>query len=110
MGLKLKPATNKAAESISAADKAGIWLDSGKVYDADGKEPADLDACRGYEIEGLGYHYHANEAGKNQILGCFTAETGCTVKGDETSCVITGRHPPPPGGAGGPRPDGPKPE
>jgi hypothetical protein len=47
--------------------------------DPDGTEPADLDQCRGHATKGPGYHYHANDAGSNQTIGCFKAECGCSL-------------------------------
>lgn len=54
--------------------------------DADGKEPADLDRCRGHATDGLGYHYHVADPGKNAILGCHRGETGCSFEGGAQAC------------------------
>lgn len=54
-----------------------------------GEEPSDLDRCRGHAGKGLGYHYHVAHAGKNAILGCHKAETGCTSEGGPQSCDAT---------------------
>lgn len=82
----------------------GIAMDGYRMtsrLDGDGAEPSDLDACRGHIVEGLGYHYHANEVGSNQTIGCFTAETGCNLRDPNQICdasaVPERRGPPPPG-------------
>jgi hypothetical protein len=31
-------------------------------------------------LSDLGYHYHAIDPGKNQIIGCFRAEYGCALE------------------------------
>ncbi len=94
-------------ETSSVADHGpiiGIAMDGYPMtsrLDGDGSEPSDLDACRGHIVEGLGYHYHANEIGSNQTIGCFTAETGCSLQDPDQICdasaVADRRGPPPPG-------------
>lgn len=108
--------TEVAADDGHAA-QIGFALDGYKLFarlDADGEEPSDLDECRGHDTAGLGYHYHANAAGSNQILPCLRAEQGCALSGDETSCDASARRGPPEGGRppeGGPPPEGaPRPE
>ncbi len=66
-----------------------------------GEVPADLDSCSGHRDEARGYHYHVQEAGANQFLGCFTGEKGCTFEGDgagetcdASSASTTGGAPP----------------
>jgi hypothetical protein len=61
----------------------------------DGTEPADLDACRGHDSDGLGYHYHANQPGDNQTIGCFKAEHGCSLNDSGQVCDATKRPPRP---------------
>lgn len=85
-----------------AMDGYGIFA----RFDSEGGEPADLDQCRGHETAGLGYHYHANAAGSNQILPCLRAEQGCSNSGDDTSCDATARRGPPPGARPGGAQDG----
>ena len=78
----------------------GIAMDGHAIFAnhlADGSHPEGLDQCQGHEAEGLPYHYHAGEAGSNQIIGCLTAETGCVLAEGQTSCDFS-RRPPPPGG------------
>ncbi len=88
------------ATNATAADKAGgqigIAMDGYAIFAnllADGQAPEGLDRCNGHESEGLPYHYHAGEAGSNQILGCLAAETGCTLVEGQTVCDAS--NPPP---------------
>lgn len=62
------------------AAQIGIAMDGYPIFERmnDTGEPTDLDQCRGhssdvaaYELE-VGYHYHVNAAGENQILPCLT--------------------------------------
>lgn len=90
----------------SNAIAIGYALDGYKLYshtNLDGSIPDDLDACGGHTDADVGYHYHVNDAGENQILSCFTAEPGCVLEGDGNSCMMQrGNRPPPPGGMGRP--------
>lgn len=94
----------KEVETISEhAPAIGYAMDGFMIYsrlNADGAEASELDSCRGHVNEGIGYHYHANAPGKNQIIGCFQAEQGCAVEGEiegaSQSCEASGRRPPPP--------------
>ncbi len=94
--------TGCATEKDSIENHApmiGYALDGYKLYsqlNKDSKEPDDLDACRGHEFSSLGYHYHVNDPGKNQILGCFRAEQGCALEDSSQTCEVTDRRPPPP--------------
>ncbi len=86
----------------------GIAMDGFPILarlDAGGSTVSDLDECRGHEVAGLGYHYHANEPGANQILGCLRGEVGCSLTDDSETCDASrgprrpeGRPNPPPGG------------
>lgn len=72
----------------------GIAMDGHAIFAhamADGTTPEGLDACYGHATDGLPYHYHAGEAGSNQILGCLAAEIGCTLVEGETECDATRR-------------------
>ncbi|TCS46204.1 hypothetical protein EDD52_1704 [Primorskyibacter sedentarius] len=62
---------------------------------ADGQAPEGFDACHGHAAGGLPYHYHAEEAGSNQILGGLAAETGCTLVEREVTCNASNRPPRP---------------
>ncbi len=89
----------EVASAPAHASMLGYALDGYVLYDqldADGSQPADLDACSGHAVSGLGYHYHVNDPGKNQIIGCFKAEQGCVLEGDQQTCAAGGRPPPPP--------------
>ena len=84
--------SKRVASGESHAPMIGFAMDGYKLhsrFNLDGQEPTDLDKCRGHTVEGLGYHYHADAPGKNAILACFTAETGCSNAGDDTSCDAT---------------------
>ncbi|NNE66634.1 MAG: YHYH protein [Pyrinomonadaceae bacterium] len=57
----------------------GYALDGFGIYalkNEDGKEPDDLDDCRGHTDEKRGYHYHAGRPGDNKIIGCFRGDPG----------------------------------
>ena len=104
----------------------GVALDGFTIFERklpDGQVPDDLDDCGGHALDGssvdkekegdIGYHYHAGDAGSNQILACFSAPQGCAIQGDSMQCDTKrggpgglGDHPPggPPGGL---RDDGP---
>ena len=90
-----------AASAVSASGHApwiGYAMDGFKLFgrlNADGSKPGDLDTCGGHQVAGVGYHYHVNEPGKNQILGCFRAEQGCVLSEGKKTCDV-GRRPPPP--------------
>jgi YHYH protein len=96
--------TDCAGGKDSVGDHAtviGYALDGYRLYsqlNLDGKEPDDLDDCRGHEFGDLGYHYHVNGPGKNQILACFRGEQGCAMEAGRQTCEVTGRPPPPPRG------------
>lgn len=87
-----------AAEGEEHPAPIGIAMDGHPIYPhalADGSTPDDLDTCNGHDAEGLGYHYHAGEAGSNAILGCLTAQAGCTFEGGDKVCDATVRPPRP---------------
>jgi hypothetical protein len=84
--------TEVSSEFSGHAPIIGFAMDGYLLYsrfDADGSEPSDLDSCRGHEAEGLGYHYHVNDSGQNQILPCHTGQIGCTNSGTDTTCDAT---------------------
>lgn len=81
-----------AAAVTGHAPIIGIAMDGHMLHaqlDANGTEPRDLDVCRGHFVEGIGYHYHANEASQNAIMTCHTAQVGCSNAGSETNCDAT---------------------
>jgi hypothetical protein len=91
--------TKEAPSAEGHAPMIGYAFDGHKLYtqlNNDGAEPSDLDACRGHEFGDLGYHYHANAPGKNQIIGCFKAERGCAVRDGNNDCKASNDRPPPP--------------
>ena len=80
------------------ASMIGVAMDGFDIYDrldADGIESSDLDACRGHEIEGLGYHYHVNATAENLIIGCFTGQTGCSTSDPDATCDASVQRRPP---------------
>lgn len=101
------------AQTDGAGDhgaRIGIAMDGHAILPhlmADGSAPADLDQCNGHADETDGYHYHAGAPGSNAILGCLTAQAGCTLNDAEGTCDASaqGRGPGGPGGQGGPEAD-----
>lgn len=87
------------ADAVAAhGGQIGIAMDGYAIFPhrlADGQAPEGLDACYGHEAEGLPYHYHVGSAGSNQILGCLTAEAGCTLGEGRTVCDASVRPPRP---------------
>jgi YHYH protein len=95
--------STKVASTKGHAPVIGLAMDGYKLHarlNADGKEPTDLDQCRGHSTKGIGYHYHANAPGKNAILACHTGEVGCSNEGSDTTCdaskMVEPRRGPPP--------------
>lgn len=91
---------DKSAKASSKTDAAviGLAMDGYKILNhtlSNGKLPEGLDNCQGHSTAADGYHYHANSAGTNQILGCLTAQQGCAFEGGAQSCDATIRRPPP---------------
>lgn len=85
----------------------GVAFDGFAIFSntlTDGSTPDSLDACGGHDEQPMGYHYHAADPGKNQILGCFVAPQGCEVRDDSYQCDAPmggprgpkGQRPPPP--------------
>lgn len=83
----------------SQASAIGFSMDDFAPYrrlDAKRRESNDLDACRGHVSSGLGYHYHANAVGQNQITGCFKAQQGRVLEGEHDTRLPTPATRPPP--------------
>ncbi|MBK8500903.1 MAG: YHYH protein [Saprospiraceae bacterium] len=62
------------AQSDEHAPLIGYAMDGHGIYaqlDDNGKEPTDLDACRGHSDEIRGYHYHVDAAGNNNFINCL---------------------------------------
>ena len=65
------------------AAQIGIAMDGYPIFEQmnDTGEPVDLDTCRGHSSDvdlyalDVGYHYHVNAPGKNQILPCLSGQT-----------------------------------
>ncbi|WP_422037019.1 YHYH protein [Roseibium sp.] len=86
------------ADPDGHAAQVGISIDGYGLYrqlNVDGREPQDLDQCRGHSSEELGYHYHVSALGVNSIIGCITGELGCVSPPGTQSCDATKRHAPP---------------
>lgn len=79
------------AASVRAHEaQVAVAMDGYDIYSAPADpEAAGLDACNGHVVAGLGYHYHADAAGSNQFIGCFSAEFGCTAADPSTACDAT---------------------
>ena len=116
VGYHLHAATDCLLETGQTSDHGvtvGLALDGYPILArlaADGNEPGDLDQCRGHDVGGEGYHYHANAAGSNAILPCHTGQTGCSLDSADGTCDASAddrRGPPgggpPPGGGRPPR-------
>lgn len=87
-----------AAETGAEGAPIGIAMDGHLIYPrllADGSLPENLDACNGRTGEDGTYRYHAGEAGANAILGCLTAQTGCTLNDPDGTCDASARRPRP---------------
>jgi hypothetical protein len=64
----------------------GLALDGIGLYSIEDEISEDLDSCGGHTDNFRGYHYHISNAGKNEFIGCFSAEYGCATDGDSNSC------------------------
>jgi hypothetical protein len=69
---KVEQADGHAAMIGYAMDGFGMF----ELADKTGKEPSDLDACRGHYDNTRGYHYHVAKAGSNSFIGCFQGAQG----------------------------------
>tara|TARA_R110002049_G_scaffold307084_1_gene506742 strand:+ start:6336 stop:7085 length:750 start_codon:yes stop_codon:yes gene_type:complete len=62
------------AQTDNHASLIGYAIDGHGIFerlDSNGNEPADLDPCRGHSDDIRGYHYHVDEAGKNNFINCI---------------------------------------
>lgn len=57
-------------------------MDGFPIHNAyeDSNQTPKLDECGGHEVEGIGYHYHANKAETNSVISCFH---GTLVQGQQ---------------------------
>ena len=90
------------AQDDNHAPMIGYAMDGYPIYaylDQQGEASTDLDECGGTSDDVRGYHYHAQPAGTNQIIGCYMGER-----------VVSNDDGPPGGGPrrGGPRGGGPR--
>ncbi len=93
-----------AAGDDGHAGLVGYALDGYPIYGQieDVGEHAALDDCRGATDEVRGYHYHAADASRNLIVGCFSGLTEASANEGPGGGPPPGDGPPP---GGGPRPD-----
>jgi YHYH protein len=79
----------KIASAEGHAPAIGIAMDGFHIHarlNVDGSAPKDLDRCGGHTFGALGYHYHAADPGKNEILACHAAEHGCSLNDQNATC------------------------
>ena len=74
-------AANGCSEVVTQEDghapMIGYAMDGYPIYahlNAQGEVSTDLDECGGTSDDVRGYHYHAQAAGTNQIIGCYMGE------------------------------------
>ncbi|WP_341368005.1 YHYH protein [Yoonia sp. BS5-3] len=88
------PITTEEITATGQGPQIGIAMDGFQIFGhhmADGSDPVGLDACNGHASDDLDYHYHAGAAGSNAILGCLTAQTGCTLADPNGTCDASQR-------------------
>jgi YHYH protein len=88
----------KTSSTPVHATPIGLAMDGYKIFshfNGDGKASADLDSCQGHKTAGDGYHYHAGAAGSNKIIGCLTAQYGCSSTDAKQSCDASAQRGPP---------------
>lgn len=77
--------TKEIEQQDKHAPMIGYAMDGFAIYghkDENGNSYSDLDECNGHYDDNRGYHYHAGDAGSNQILGCLHGVSGSmSVKG-----------------------------
>ena len=86
------------AEADNHGAPIGVAMDGFLILPhlmGDGVAPENLDQCNGHAGEDGSYHYHAGEAGSNAILGCLTAQAGCTLDDPDGTCDASVRPPRP---------------
>lgn len=92
--------TDSAMGSSPAPHAAtlGMAMDGYRILShrgSDGKPAADLDSCQGHKTQAEGYHYHAGAPGSNKIIGCLTAQYGCSSSDASKSCDASVQRGPP---------------
>jgi len=73
--------TKEIEQPDSHAPMIGYAIDGFGIYallDKNGNKSSDLDDCGGHFDDLRGYHYHAGEPGKNQIIKCLHGLPGYT--------------------------------
>lgn len=91
--LENSPAKTQDAEH---GTQIGIAMDGHAILPhlmPDGAAPTGLDQCNGHATENGAYHYHAGAAGSNAILGCLSAQAGCTLDSADGICDASARRP-----------------
>ena len=76
-------------QTDSHTAQIGYAIDGFGIYELAANHST-FDECNGHEDEIRGYHYHATEPGKNEIIGCLHGVTA-TVERERD-----GHRPPPP--------------
>lgn len=92
------PSKTSAAVPADHGSQIGIAMDGYAIFPhlmADGAAPDTLDQCNGHALGDGEYHYHAGAAGSNAILGCLTAQAGCTLESADAACDASVRRPRP---------------
>lgn len=87
-----------AADNGGKGAQIGIAMDGYAIFPhllADGSAPTGLDQCNGRVGDDGVYYYHAGAAGSNAILGCLTAQAGCTLESADGVCDASVRKPRP---------------
>jgi hypothetical protein len=96
--LENAPSETTASNAANHGSQIGIAMDGYPIMQhlmADGATSEDLDQCNGHLTEDGEYHYHAGAAGSNAILGCMTAQAGCTLDSPDDTCDASARRPRP---------------
>ena len=73
------------AQDDGHAPMIGYAMDGYPIYgylDEQGDASTNLDECGGTSDETRGYHYHAQPAGTNEIIGCYMGERIATNEGN----------------------------
>ena len=81
------------ATEADHAPMIGLAMDGVPIFarlNDEGVESSDLDRCGGHVAGEIPYHYHAAAPGKNAILGCHVAETGCSLDDPSAECNARG--------------------
>lgn len=73
-----KGCSKSVVQDDAHAPLIGYAVDGYAIHamnNVDGREPSDLDVCRGHSDANRGYHYHAASPGENMFIGCLHGQT-----------------------------------